>query len=343
MKTKVTIQDIADALQLSRITVSKVLNNSPNVSAETRALVLQKAQEMNYKSAGPATGFPKNPPVSQVKSFAFVMHTTPDAFHIGSGIITQLEQEIRSKGYSLTLHTITDADISSLMLPPNLSRNQTEAIVCLEIFHPEYSRLLCSLGIPVLFIDACTEFYSLNLRCSLLLMENRASSYQMLTTLCQKHNITSMGFVGDCNHCISFRERYEAALLVSAEYGLNTQPYHIIADDSLYGQDGWIIEQLRQKDSLPELFFCANDVLAQALIMGLSELGLQVPRDILVCGFDGIPTMNPLLNSLTTIRIPCKELGECAAQLLFQRISNPDSISSTTYLNTEICFRDSAP
>lgn len=49
MKTKVTIQDIADSLQLSRITVSKVLNNSPNVSAETRALVLKKAQEMNYK------------------------------------------------------------------------------------------------------------------------------------------------------------------------------------------------------------------------------------------------------------------------------------------------------
>lgn len=49
MKTKVTIQDIADALNLSRMTVSKVLNNSPNVSAETRALVLKKAQEMNYK------------------------------------------------------------------------------------------------------------------------------------------------------------------------------------------------------------------------------------------------------------------------------------------------------
>lgn len=147
MKSKITIQDIADALQLSRITISKVLNNSPNVSEETRALVLKKAQEMNYRHT--AAGGSGGKAGLQAKSFAFVMHMTPDAFHIGSGIITQLEQEIRIQGYSLTLHSITDDDIASLTLPSNLNRNQTAAIVCLELFHPEYSRLLCDLGIPV--------------------------------------------------------------------------------------------------------------------------------------------------------------------------------------------------
>lgn len=341
MKTKVTIQDIADALQLSRITVSKVLNNSPNVSAETRARVLQKAREMNYKSVAQTVSL--NSEVSQAKSFAFLMHTAPDAFHIGSGIITQLGQEVRGKGYSLTFNTITQEDISSLTLPPNLNREQTEAIVCLEIFHPGYSRLLCSLGIPVLFIDACPEFYSLKLPCSLLMMENRSSACQMLTALCQKHRLASMGFVGDPSHCLSFRERYEALLLVSAEHGIETRPYHLIADDRFYGQPGWITEQLRQMDRLPGLFFCANDVLAQLLIQSLGDLGLQVPGDILVCGFDGLPSMNPVTGSLTTVRIPCKELGEYAAQLLFQKIQHPDSVPSTTYLGTEVCFRDSAP
>lgn len=343
MKTKVTIQDIADALQLSRITVSKVLNNSPNVSDETRALVLEKAREMNYKSVSQSPYSAPILSISNAKNFAFVMHAAPDAFHIGSGIIAQLEQDIRSKGYSLTLHTITDADISSLTLPPNLNKKQTAAIVCLEIFHAEYSRLICSLGIPVLFIDACAEFYSLKLHCSLLMMENRAGTYQMLSSLCQRHHLTSMGFVGDNRHCLSFRERYEAFLLVAAEHGIDTQPYQIIANDSFYSQAGWMAEQLRQKDKLPELYFCANDVLAQVLIQGLAELNLQVPRDVLVCGFDGLPSMNPLTSSLTTICIPCKELGEYAAQLLFQKLIYPDTISSVTYLDTEICFRDSAP
>ncbi len=343
MKTKVTIQDIADSLHLSRITVSKVLNNSPNVSAETRDLVLKKAQEMNYKHLNTAVFSNAKASGPQVKSFAFVMHMTPDAFHIGSGIITQLEQEIRTKGYSLTLHSITEEDITSLTLPPNLNKNQTEAIVCLELFHPEYSRLICSLGIPVLFIDACIDFHSLNLNCSLLLMENRVSTHQMLAALCEKHNLVSMGFVGDCRHCISFQERYESFFLTGAEYGVDTQPYNIIADDSKYSQAGWITEQLRNKERLPQLFFCANDVLAQALIHSLADLGLRVPEDVLVCGFDGLPSPNALMNSLTTIRIPCKELGTCAAQLLFQKIQYPDSVPFTIYLDTQICFRNSAP
>lgn len=343
MKTKVTIQDIADALALSRITVSKVLNNSPNVSAETRALVLKKAQEMNYKHTIQADASGHGTSALQPKSFAFVMHTAPDAFHIGSEIITRLEQEIRSKGYSLTLHIITKADIASLTLPPNLNANHSEAIVCLEMFHPEYSRLICSIGLPVLFIDAGADFYSLNLPCSLLLMENRYSVYQMLTSICRKHQVASMGFVGDINHCLSFRERYESFVLAAHDCNADTHPYNIIDEDRFYDRPEWMLAQLRQKPKLPRLFFCANDVLAQLLIQCLTELGLQVPRDVLVCGFDGIPTLNPIMNSLTTVRIPCGKLGVHAARLLFQKIRNPDDIGDTTYLNTEVCFRDTAP
>lgn len=343
MNAKVTIQDIADALQLSRMTVSKVLNNSPNVSAETRALVLKKAQEMNYKSIKRAVYPAPEAVTPQVKSFAFVMQTAPDSFHIGSQIITQLESEIRQKGYSLTLHIINDADVASLTLPTNLNASQTEAIICLEMFHPEYSRLVCSLGIPVVFIDACADFYAMELPCNLLMMENRSSAYRMLTTLCRKHGLTTMGFVGDNTHCLSFYERYQAFLLAACECGAATEPYGVIADDRLYDQQEWLREQLQQKEKLPELFFCANDVLAQSLIQVLGELGHQVPDDVMVCGFDGIPSRNPVINSLTTIRIPCKELGIYAARLLLRQIQDADAISCSTYLNTEICFRDTAP
>ncbi len=72
-------------------------------------------------------------------------------------------------------------------------------------------------------------------------------------------------------------------------------------------------------------------------------MNIQIPGDILVCGFDGIPSMNTLMNSLTTVHIPCKELGTCAAQILLHRIQYPDIASGITYLNTKIHFRESAP
>lgn len=343
MKNKVTVQNIADALNLSRITVSKALNNSPNVSAETKELVLQKAREMNYKYANFAVYATQEPIAAQPKSFAFVMQMNPDAFHIGSQIMIQLEQEIRKKGYSLTIHTITNADLDSMTLPQNLNRDQVEAIICLEMFHPKYSKLICSLGKPVLFIDACADFHSLNLQCDLLLMENRSSVSQMLISLCRKHQLRSMGFVGDCNHCLSFRERYEGLLLAANTCKVVTEPYHIIADDSFYSQPGWMKKQLKDMKELPSLFFCANDVLAMILIENLLALGYHVPDDILVCGFDGLPSINPIINSLTTIRTPCKELGNYAAHLLFLRIQDPAKIPSSTYLGTQICFRETAP
>ena len=96
-------------------------------------------------------------------------------------------------------------------------------------------------------------------------------------------------------------------------------------------------------EKLPDLFFCVNDVLAQNLVLGLNKLGLKVPDDILVCGFDGIPTKDPIISNLTTVRTPSQNLGVVAAQILMQRIQNPNAIPTGTYLRTDVLFRKSAP
>ena len=123
---------------------------------------------------------------------------------------------------------------------------------------------------------------------------------------------------------------------------MTTESYNIIADDPHYGEPGWLLNQLQQMPKLPDLFVCANDGLAQILIQSLNEFGCRVPEDILVCGFDGTHNFNPLLDGLPTVRTPGKELGTCAAHLLFQRIQNPEKITSNTYLSTDIIFQDTA-
>ena len=341
MKHKTTVQDIADSLNLSRATVSKVLNNASGVSDSTKQAVLVKIQELNYKNADRIL---INSPKSSKKhahNFAFLMHSRPDDLHVGSTIMTQLEQEIRKEGYSLTIHTITDEDIKRTELPPNLYIDQTEAIVCLELFNDKYSQLLCSLNIPVLFVDACSIFYKLGLKCDLLMMENRSSVYQMLATICNRHSLKTMGYFGDNKHCLSFLERYEGFQLAALECEIMTDPYDIIDSDFLYSNPEWIEERIKKMEQLPQLFFCANDVLARNLILVLEKLGYQIPGDILICGFDGIPTQNPIINSLTTVRTPSTDLGIAAAQLLIQRIKNPNATYTSTYLRTDILYRGS--
>lgn len=344
MSSRVTVQDIADALNLSRTTVSKVLNHSPAVSETTRTIVLDKARELGYRVWGPQPVYAaENENDFDINHFALVMHAVPGGNHMGTVIIPSMDQKLRQEGYSLVTCTVSDDDFLNMQLPPILSHSQTKAIVCLEMFQPEYSRLLCSLGKPVLFIDANANYHQLSIDADLLLMESRSSVTQMLTSLIHRHKVTTMGFVGDAGHCLSFRERYEAFQLAALQEQIQTQPYSILADDSLYGDIHWVKQQLEAMEHLPDLFFCANDFLAALVMQALEIIGKRVPEDVMVCGFDGMPSISWPLNQLTTVVTPTNQLGTYAANILLRKLSHNEPNGSITYLKTELLFRESAP
>lgn len=341
MATKVTIQDIADSLGLSRTTVSKVLNHSPAVSDATRAMVLEKAKELNYR------GLPQFTPMAAAAEtepnyFALVMHAIPGGLHMGTAVISGLDQKLRQAGFSLITCAITDEEYQQMTLPPILTTPQIKAIVCIELFNPEYSRLLSSLDKPILFIDACVNFREMALDADLLLMDSRDSAHRMLRTLIRNHHITTMGFVGDVNHCISFRERYEAFQLSALEDGVDTSR-SILGDDRLYSDLAWLRSQVDTMDQLPQLFFCANDFLAIGLISVLESMGKRVPEDVMVCGFDGMSSIDSMLNRLTTIITPSGQIGTHAASMLLHKLTYGSAVNTSCYLHTKITFRDSAP
>lgn len=341
MSTKVTIQDIADALGLSRTTVSKVMNHSPAVSEATRALVLDKAKELNYRVLPQLT--PALAPTEPNQNyFALVMHTIPGGIHMGTAVIPGLDQQLRQAGFSLITCAITAEEYRDLTLPPILRSPSIKAIVCMELFHPEYSRMLASLDKPIAFIDACVGFTDLGLNANLLLMDSRNSCRQMLTSLVRNHNLTSIGFVGDANHCISFRERYEAFLMVGNECGVDTS-YRLLDNDLYYAEAEWLSKRLPKMGPLPQLIFCANDFLASQIMYALESMGKRVPEDVMICGFDGIYSVPPTLSRLTTISTPANQLGSLAATILLHKLASPSEINSSTYLHTKIIYRESAP
>lgn len=339
MPTKVTVQDIADALGLSRTTVSKVLNHSPAVTEATRTLVLNKAKEMNYRTLTPPAAPAAAPELS---CFALVMHAIPGGIHMGTAVISSLDQKLRQAGYSLITCAVTDAEYAQMTLPPILSTSQIKAIVCMELFHPEYSKLLSSLGKPILFIDACIGFREMELDANLLLMDNRNSTRQMLTTLIRHHGIGTMGFLGDAKHCLSFRERYEAFLLASVECGVDTS-CSVLDPDPNYADMAWLHQRLSSMERLPRLFFCANDFLAIRVMHVLEAMGKRVPEDVMVCGFDGIASIDPALSRLTTIVTPADQIGSHAATVLLHKLNFESEVNVSSYLNTRVLFRDSAP
>lgn len=341
MATKVTIQDIADSLGLSRTTVSKVLNHSPAVSDATRTMVLEKARELNYRVLPQSAPSPA-PAEPEMNYFALVMHAVPCGIHMGTAVIAALDQTLRQFGHSLITCTISNEEYRDLTLPPILRSSSIKAIVCIELFHPEYSRLLSSLGKPTVFIDACVGFDEMKLDANLLLMDSRNSVNRMLSTLIRNHKITSMGFIGDAGHCISFRERYEAFLMAGTQFGVDTS-WRILDADYNFADPTWLVTRLDKVGDFPRLIFCANDFLASQLVYALESMGRKVPEDVMVCGFDGIFSIDSILSRLTTIAAPASQIGASAATILLHQLSFPGKLHASTYLLTDVIFRDSAP
>lgn len=342
---RVTVQDIANELGLSRTTVSKALNNASGMSEKTITLVIEKAKEMqykHYKNTNTETVQEERLMSSKpIGNIALLAHVMPNNFHMASALLLSLEHELGKSGYSLSLHIVSNANISENSLPNSFYIDNTDAIVCIELFDKNYSTMLCSLGKPVLFSDVYSSFRQGELDADILMVDNHNSVCRMLEEIMNHNHLKTIGFVGDYHHCLSFLQRYNGFKDVIEKYKFpDFHGYSIIDKDILFSDDSWLHEQL-SSIHIPDLFFCANDIIATRIISCLSGMGLYVPKNVLVCGFDGTPTLASINPNLTTVIIPGKEMGLLAAHVIIQRLKNPQLPKCVLSLNTKIYYNNS--
>ncbi|MFU8770674.1 MAG: LacI family DNA-binding transcriptional regulator, partial [Desulfotignum sp.] len=119
---------------------------------------------------------------------------------------------------------------------------------------------------------------------------------------------------------------YDKALLLQTDYSLTE------------GQDS--VKKLLSLTDPPTAVFCSNDYLALGAMKGAREMGLKLPEDLSIAGFDDIEIASYVVPALTTIRQPAYEMGKLGAELLFQRMTTPDK-PVRRMLETELIVRDS--
>lgn len=347
MPTKVTLQDIADALGVSRNTVSKAINNTGVLAESTRQKVLEKAIEMGYKQFSYANSVSdiKNPLVTKTKASGEIALFTGSFLnnsHFASTMLDKFQHEISILGYSLTMHRVDENNITDLSLPISYRPDNTKAIVCIEMFNHPYCEMLCGLGLPVLMIDAPVASYWKPLDADILLMDNFSSIYTVINDM-SKRGLSKIGFVGQVTHCRSFYERFMA--FREAMY-INNIPFNedyclteVHAHDASYKK--YLYKALEKMKELPEMFICANDFVALDLIYGLRKMGIECPRDIKLFGFDDSPESKIMTPSLSTSHIHSQIIGYSAANLVVSRIEQPDLNYRITYTETDLIYRQS--
>ena len=348
MATKVTIQDIANELQLSRNTVSKAINNTGVLADATREKILRKAAEMGYKQFAYLPLFQEDTAKAAEHSILpsdkreIAMLTTQflSSSHFSSMMLDRFQSEIDHLHSGMTIHRISPMELKEKKLPLSLNIQHTAGIICFEVFDYDYAQMLCDLDVPLLFVDTPVMDMRPPLKADRLYMENRIEIQNVVAHMvqCGKKRIS---FAGDKNHCQSFFERYMAYKDAVEYFGL-TEGLSTCAMPS--GQQNYpvsLYETIRRFKTMPDAFVCANDFVAMDLVKALNELGYSVPDDIWVCGFDDSQEASYFAPRLTSIHIHGQIMGYTAANLLMTRIEEPSLNYRTVYTETNLILRES--
>ena len=348
MATKVTIQDIANELQLSRNTVSKAINNTGVLADATREKILRKAAEMGYKHFAYLPLFQEDAAKAAEHSILpsdkreIAMLTTQflSSSHFSSMMLDRFQSEIEHLHSCTTIHRISPIELKEKKLPSSLNIQRTAGIICIEVFDYDYAQMLCDLDVPLLFVDTPVMDMRPPLKADRLYMENRIEVQNAVAHMVQRGK-KRISFAGDKNHCQSFVERYMAYKDAVEYFGL-TEGLSTCAMPS--GQQNYpvsLYETIRRFKTMPDAFVCANDFVAMDLVKALNELGYSVPDDIWVCGFDDSQEASYFAPRLTSIHIHGQIMGYTAANLLMTRIEEPSLNYRTVYTETNLILRES--
>lgn len=348
MATKVTIQDIANELQLSRNTVSKAINNTGVLADATREKILRKAAEMGYKQFAYLPLFQEDTAKAAEHSILpsdkreIAMLTTQflSSSHFSSTMLDRFQSEINHLHSGMTIHRISPIELKEKKLPSSLNIQRTAGIICFEVFDYDYAQMLCDLDVPLLFVDTPVMDMRPPLKADRLYMENRIEVQNAVAHMVQRGK-KRISFAGDKNHCQSFFERYMAYKDAVEYFGL-TEGLSTCAMPS--GQQNYpvsLYETIRRFKTMPDAFVCANDFVAMDLVKALNELGYSVPDDIWVCGFDDSQEASYFAPRLTSIHIHGQIMGYTAANLLMTRIEEPSLNYRTVYTETNLILRES--
>lgn len=338
---KVTIQDIADALGVSRNTVSKAINNSAGLADATREKILQKAVEMGYKQFSYVSTFAGlrslRPEGSEYRGeIALLTAVFMSQSHFASTMLDKFQREISQLGYTLNTHRVTEQNLREKSLPLTFRRDQVRAIICIEMFNRSYDEMVCELGLPTLFVDGPVKREGLSLPSDQLYMDNTVGITRFVNDMLAAGQ-RRIGFVGDYNHCQSFYERYAAFRMAMLMAGVPVDERFCFC----HNRADSFIEQLAGMDELPDVFICANDFVAGDLIRGLFSIGKTVPEDVRILGFDDAPESRIIRPALSTVHIHTQIMAFTAVQLLLSRMKEPSLDYRVVHTETDLIYRDS--
>jgi len=327
-----TIKDVAQLAGVSTTTVSHVLNKTRFVAEATREKVTEAAKQLNYAPSAAARSLK----VKTTKSLGMIVTTTLNPFY--AEVVSEVEKACYLAGYNLILcNTDSDADKTESYIEM-LAQKRVDGmlVTCTEYNHDLFLAIIRQRDVPMVVMDwGPTDAFLDRIQ------DNSTAGGYRATEYLIKQGHKDIAHISGPLDKLSTQQRQEGFTQAMADAGLTVNPEWVIESD--YECDGGkaALRMLMAMDETPTAVFIGNDMMAMGALSAAQQLGVKIPEQLSVIGYDNIIFSEHFCPPLTTVNQPKAEMAKLAVKTLLDRLETPRDVGNTEMLEPDLVIRES--
>ncbi len=333
-KDIVTIKDIAKQLDISVSTVSRALSDSPVVKEATRKAVKDLAKKLNYQPNFTALSLRS----STTRTLGIVIPRVVHEFF--SSVITGIEDYANSIGYNVIICTSHESYEKEVQNVRTLINGRVDGVlICISKHTKNFDHLndIKEKNLPLVFFDCICE----DVASDKVVIDDYDAGYKAVNHLIEV-GCKRIAHIGGPIQLLINQHRFEGYKQALLDNNLPYDDQLVIHCDGGDYEHGYEVSADLFIKEVPDGLFCGTDMLAIGAIKNIKKNGLKIPDDIAVVGFSNWEISSLYEPSLSTLTQPGYEMGQVAANKLFEQINDPNHQFSETVLQSELVIRDSS-
>ena len=332
-KSNITIKDIAQALNISKSTVSRALQDKHDVNPETRKKVLEYAHQHDYHPDFMARSLRSK----RTRTIGVIVPAYNIPFY--SIAICGIQDYAMNQGYNVMVcHSSEKYEVEKENINALLAADVEGIIISVarDTEGNEHIYKLKRKGMPLVMFNRVIEDF----KAAKVVVDDYYGAAEMVRYLIGTGCTRIAHIAGPSNLLLSYN-RKQGFLDALSEAGIEPGEDWIVEGDFTIESGSQCMEKLLGSSGNIEAVFCVCDAVAFGAIKVLKERGFRIPDDISIAGFTNEPMAELIEPTLTTMGQPIYEIGETASRLLFSQLQNPDLPPEFCVLDTKLIIRDS--
>ncbi len=334
MSNRITIKDLAKQLKVSPSTVSRALQDHPDISLKTKKAIRDLASKLNYHPNFIASGLRKN------KTYTIGVIVPEIVHYFFSSIISGIEDIAYDAGYKVVISQSSEKyDKEVINLNALLSSRVDGVLMSISKETDNYDHIDDTLkgGVPLVFFDRICE----TMKTSKVIVDDYHGAFDATTHLIDQ-GCKRIAHLEGPESLLICRERKKGYIDALKKH--NITPDESLMIPAQNKDEGILImRELMQREIIPDGIFTVNDYVAAGSLVALKEAGFRIPEEVAIVGFTDDPNICTIVDPpLSSIHQPAYEMGQQAAKILLNYLISGIDNYETVVLPTNLVIRKSS-